>query len=138
MGMWEGRRELRGSPVRPGCLSQLPRAPHLLLLSVLISHVLMIRQLKKTLAAESGTQWVWRCGAQTCSISKISYPHPELLSQKFWVVEPRSLCIARCSWWVQFSSVTQSCPTLCNPMNCSTPGLPVHPQLPEFTQTHVQ
>ena len=38
---------------------------------------------------------------------------------------------------VQFSSVTQSCPTLCNPMNLSTPGLPVHQQLPEFTQTHV-
>ena len=37
-----------------------------------------------------------------------------------------------------FSSVTQSCPTLCDPMNCSTPGLPVHHQLPEFTQTHVQ
>ena len=36
-----------------------------------------------------------------------------------------------------FSSVAQSCPTLCNPMNCSTPGLPVHHQLPEFTQTHV-
>ena len=34
-------------------------------------------------------------------------------------------------------SVTQSCPTLCDPMNCSTPGLPVHHQLPEFTQTHV-
>ena len=38
---------------------------------------------------------------------------------------------------VQFSSVTQSCPTLCDPMNCSMPGLPVHHQLPEFTQTHV-
>ena len=38
---------------------------------------------------------------------------------------------------VQFTSVTQSCPTICNPMNCSTPGLPVHHQLPEFTQTHV-
>ena len=38
---------------------------------------------------------------------------------------------------VQFSSFTQLCPTLCNPMNCSTPGLPVHHQLPEFTQTHV-
>ena len=37
----------------------------------------------------------------------------------------------------QFSSVAQSCLTLCNPMNCSTPGLPVHHQLPEFTQTHV-
>ena len=38
---------------------------------------------------------------------------------------------------VQFSPVTQSCPTLGDPMNCSTPGLPVHHQLPEFTQTHV-
>ena len=35
------------------------------------------------------------------------------------------------------SSVAQSCPTLCGPMDCSTPGLPVHHQLPEFTQTHV-
>ena len=38
---------------------------------------------------------------------------------------------------VQFSSVTQSCPTLCDPMDCSTPGVPIHHQLPEFTQTHV-
>ena len=36
-----------------------------------------------------------------------------------------------------FSSVAQSCPTRCDPMNCSTPGLPVHHQLPEFTQIHV-
>ena len=38
---------------------------------------------------------------------------------------------------IQFSSVAQSCPTLCNPMNHSTLGLPVHHQLQEFTQTHV-
>ena len=38
---------------------------------------------------------------------------------------------------VQFSSVTQSCPTLCDPMNRSVPGLPVHHHLPEFTKTHV-
>ena len=38
---------------------------------------------------------------------------------------------------VQFISVAQSCPTLCDPMNRSMPGLPVHHQLPEFTQTHV-
>ena len=47
----------------------------------------------------------------------------------------------RGAWWatvsVQFSSVAQSCPTLCDPMNCSTPGLPVHHQLPESTQTDV-
>ena len=52
-------------------------------------------------------------------------------------------CLLEVCWnlWSgnQFSSVAQSCPTLCvsNPMNHSTPGLPVHHQLPEFTQTHV-
>ena len=50
-------------------------------------------------------------------------------SESLWISEFSS---------VQFSSVTQSCPTLCDPMNCSTPGLPVHHQLPEFTQIHVQ
>jgi len=38
---------------------------------------------------------------------------------------------------LQFSSVTQSCPTLCDPMDCSTPGFPVHHQLPELAQTHI-
>ena len=38
---------------------------------------------------------------------------------------------------IQFSSVAQSCPTLCDPMNRSMPGLPVHHQLPEFTQSHI-
>ena len=47
----------------------------------------------------------------------------------------RNLCVSVLS--VQFSSVAQSCPTLCDPMNRGTPGLPVHHQLPEFTQTHV-
>ena len=37
--------------------------------------------------------------------------------------------------YFQFSSVTQSCPSLCDPVNCSTPDLPVHHQLPEFTST---
>ena len=51
--------------------------------------------------------------------------------------EERVRCMERVTWKltfssVQFSSVTQSCPTLCDPMNCSTPGLPVHHQLPEF------
>ena len=45
-------------------------------------------------------------------------------------------------WWellgfTVFSSVAQLCPTLCNPMDCSMPGFPVHHQLPELTQTHV-
>ena len=42
-----------------------------------------------------------------------------------------------CVYIYQFSSATQWCPTLCNPMDCSTPGLLVHHQLPEFTQTQV-
>ena len=46
-------------------------------------------------------------------------------------------CISIKIYSVQFSSVAQSCPTLCNPMNRSTPGPPVHHQLPEFTQIHV-
>ena len=40
-------------------------------------------------------------------------------------------------WWVQLNSVTQSCPTVCNPVKRSMPGLPVHHQLPEYTQTHI-
>ena len=56
--------------------------------------------------------------------------------------EDKSFCWLSCSYCVafssvQFSSVAQSCPTLCDPMNRSTPGLPVHHHLPEFTQTHV-
>ena len=46
-------------------------------------------------------------------------------------------CFGQKVCFVQFSSVAQSCPTLCDPMNCSTPGLPIHHQLLEFTQTHV-
>ena len=79
----------------------------------------------------------------------------ELLQQAvnfYFSVDPLSffhyglfLCMLLAYWWfpgffyssVQFISVAQSCLTLCNPMNRSTPGLPVHHQLPEFTQTHV-
>ena len=45
--------------------------------------------------------------------------------------------VFKCYGSVEFSSVSQSCLTLCDPKNCSTPGLPVHHQLPESTQTHV-
>ena len=47
---------------------------------------------------------------------------------QYWLPYPSS---------VQFSSVAQLCLTPCDPMNCSTPSLPVHHQLPQFTQTHV-
>ena len=46
------------------------------------------------------------------------------------------LCPQILWFFIQFSSVAQSCPTLCDPMNRSTPGLPVHHQIPELTQTH--
>ena len=55
-------------------------------------------------------------------------PHPFTLGNPFIYI---------LDLWVQLSSVAQSCPTPCNPMNCSTPGLPVHHQLPESAQTHV-
>ena len=48
-------------------------------------------------------------------------------------IEPSRLWTENFQRYSQFSSVTQSCPTLCNPMDCSTPGLPVHHQLQEFT-----
>ena len=54
-----------------------------------------------------------------------------------WEIKLLTLCCLFCTESVEFSSVAQSCPTLCDPMNCSTPGLPVHHQLPEFTQTNV-
>ena len=60
-----------------------------------------------------------------CGLKEIR--HTELLAQ----------FLAQSSVSVQFSSVTQLCPTLCDPTNSSMPGLPVHLQLPEFTQTHV-
>ena len=50
---------------------------------------------------------------------------------------PVPYCLDDCGFVVQFSSVTQSCPTLCDPMNHSTPGLPVHHHPLEFTQTHI-
>ena len=60
----------------------------------------------------------------------------------YWVIKKKNSALMNkldCSRYssVQFSSFAQLCPTLCNPMNCSTPGLPVHHQLLEFTQTHV-
>ena len=62
-----------------------------------------------------------------------------LQSQSAVILEPKkikSVTASTVSPCIQFSSVTQSCSTLCDPMNRSTPGLPVHHQLPKFTQTH--
>ena len=57
--------------------------------------------------------------------------------QESWLTEIISLICTLAVLSVQFSSVAQSCPTLCDPVNRSMPGLPVHHQLWEFIQTHV-
>ena len=63
------------------------------------------------------------------------------MSQLYGILEDGKCCGEKYSEeegsGIQFSSVAHLCQTLCNPMDCSTPGLPVHHQLPEFTQTHV-
>ena len=64
-----------------------------------------------------------------------TWKQPRCPSADEWIRKLWYIYTMECS--VQFSSVAQSCLTLCHPMNRSMPGLPVHHQLPEFTQTHV-
>ena len=71
-----------------------------------------------------------------------SNEHPGLVSFRMdWLdllaVQGTLKSLLQHQFLLQFSSVPHSCPSLCNPMNHSTPVLPVHHQLPEFTQTHV-
>ena len=81
----------------------------------------------KHIKIQRGTQMYW--------LSDGPCPHWLWLCKNTkWLVR-RACCLSSLS--VQFSPVTHSCPTLCDPMNCSTPGLPVHHQLLEFSQTHV-
>ena len=63
------------------------------------------------------------------------YELPDQLTVVLYSPQPSSQTLQILTF--QLSSVTQSCPTLCDPMNCSMPGLAVHHQLPELTQTHV-
>ena len=84
-------------------------------------NILGIRELKWTGMGElnSDNHYIYYCGQESLRRSGIA------------IMVNKS---PKCS---QFSSVAQSCPTLCDPMNRSTPGLPVHHQILEFTQTHV-
>ena len=88
--------------------------------------------------------WVWFLGWED-PLEKGVATHSGVLAWRIpWTEEPGRLQSMESqrnghNWVtsVQFSSVAQSCPTLCDPMDCSTPGFPVHYQLLEFTQTHV-
>ena len=103
---------------------------HLLLEAIYISQTeeLRSRQWKGLdLATYPGALCVCMCmvgGLKICPVSKFQVYNTVLLTIVALL-------------YIQFSSVTQLCPTLCDPMNRSTPGLPVHHHLPEFTQTHV-
>ena len=66
-----------------------------------------------------------------------SLANPQMFQIKLEIIPKQHLLFVNYCVIKLFSSVAQSCPTLCDPMNRSTPGLPVHHQLPEFTQTHV-
>ena len=70
-------------------------------------------------------------GISLCLYSVVS----SAVSQPFLLKEKAKKC-RLAVWPVQFSTVAQSCPTVCDPMDCSTPDFPVHHQLPELTQTH--
>ena len=71
----------------------------------------------------------------TTAVLHTIHIHMKMRVSKSFIFIQYILCIS--NGWTVFSSVAQSHPTLCDPMNRSTPGLPVHHQLPEFTQTHV-
>ena len=75
--------------------------------------------------------WSWHC--------YFHYTHEEIFrdqsgSEMVWIGKSVIFVVVI---FFQFNSVAQSCLTLCDPMDCSTPGFPVHHQLPEFTQIHV-
>ena len=132
------------------------------MISALFTEVWKMRQLINLIVCEKQCKWwgldcfsltVWGPGI-TLSSGRLVLP-----SQKWWIEWKHSFAVSACDFLQiimgkvllflgktknrlktddhQVSAVTQSCPTLCDPMNHSTPGLPVHHRLPEFTQTHV-
>ena len=81
---------------------------------------------------------------ETWNVKSMNQGKLEMVKQEMARVNIDILGISKLKWTgmgefnsVQFSSVAQSCPTLCDPMNRSTPGLPLHHQLPECNHTHV-
>ena len=82
------------------------------------------------------TRWIFVCKVMSLLFHMLSRLVTGLCPRSkhlliSWLLSPSAVILD------QIRSVAQSCPTLCDPMSCSTPGLPVHHQLPDFTQTHV-
>ena len=82
------------------------------------------------------TRWIFVCKVMSLLFHMLSRLVTGLCPRSkhlliSWLLSPSAVILD------QIRSVAQSCPTLCDPMNRSTPGLPVHHQLPDFTQTHV-
>ena len=90
-------------------------------------------------AAEAGMRWMEVGGSDSERFDSANKPPWKGGEETFWSFSYCSLGLSKrlFKMHIQFSSVTQLCPTLCNPVNHSLPGLPVHQQLPESTQTHV-
>ena len=84
-----------------------------------------------------GIQWLGLHVSIAAGTGSVLGRGTKILYAVRWEMYPFCPALLQFLCTVQFSSVAQLCPTVCNPMNCSTPGLPVHHQLPEFTQTHV-
>ena len=109
----------------------------------LLSGILQARTLE-WVASSFSNAWKWKVKVKLLSHVRLlvtpwttahqAPPSMRFSRQKYWSGVPLPSPYM-CS--VHFSSVTQLCPTVCDPMNGSTPGLPVHHHLPEFTQTHV-
>ena len=79
----------------------------------------------------------WRAPSDSRGVHVPKWVHSAtwFFSESIWAAITRHYRLG--GWAVQFSSVAQMCPTLCDLMDCSMPGFSVHHQLPEFTQTHV-
>ena len=110
------------------------------------AHLSLTPTLWTTRCTRSPTGLLFPFRSKLASWAVISVSHPHVTLTPFGMGRSESLyqflgviCLHLMSDWfiIQFSSVAHSCPTLCDPMNRSTPGLPFHHQLPEFTQTHV-
>ena len=82
-------------------------------------------------------QQIWKTPSVATGLEKVSFHSNPKERQCQRMLKLSHNCTHLTHYQVQFRSLAQSCPTLCDRMNRSMPGLPVHYQLPEFTQTHI-